>query len=265
MMVFLRSCVFNLLFFGLTAAMCFAVMPFVFAGKKMALKIARLYTRKVYWLERNIIGLDYEIRGAEHLPKDGSYIVAAKHQSAYETMKLHRLFNDPAIILKRELVRIPIWGWFLANLDMIAINRSNREEAMASIVAGAQRMKDQGRPIVIFPQGTRVRIHATTADKPYKGGIIKMYNAIDLPIIPLAMNSGIFWGRNSFLKRPGTVVFEFLPPIEPGLPEKKVMKALEERIESASIRLMNEAKEKDSRLQILNTPIDYTEVVTDAE
>ena len=259
--IWLRSLLFNILFFGLSTLLCLAIVPFVFSGKKTALVMTRIFTRKVYWLERNILNLNYEVRGREHLPKDGAYIIAAKHQSAYETMKLHALFGDPAIILKRELTRIPIWGKFLQNLDMIDIDRSNREEAMESIVSGTRRMAAQGRPIVIFPQGTRVHVSKTAAEKPYKGGIIKMYNATDLPVIPLAMNSGMFWGRNSFLKYPGTVVFEFLPPIEPGLPDKKVIKALEERIERASIRLMNEAKAKDTRLAHIKTPPDYEEVL----
>ncbi len=261
MIIWVRAFIFNILFYGLSALMCLAIIPLIFAGRKTSLLISHIFNGMVYKLEKNVLRLDYEVRGKEYLPKEGPYIVAAKHQSAYETMKLHPLFYDPAIILKQELTRIPIWGKFLMKLDMIAINRQNREEAMSSIVDGALRMKAQKRPIIIFPQGTRVRIDATTKEKPYKGGIIKMYNATDLPIIPLAMNSGLYWGRNSFLKRPGKVIFEFLPPIEPGLPEKKVMQALEERIESTSIRLMNEAKENDPGLQHLKTPIDYTNEV----
>lgn len=260
-MIWLRSLLFNILFFGLSTVMCIAIVPFVFCGKKTALFMAKFFTHQTYWLEKHIIGLDYEVRGLGNLPKEGPYIVAAKHQSAYETMKLHILFKDPAIILKRELTRIPVWGWFLSKLDMIAINREKREKSMTSIIEGAQRMKDQGRPIIIFPQGTRVRIDMTAQQKPYKGGIIKMYNATGLPIIPLAMNSGMFWGRKTFIKRPGKVIFEFLPAIEPGLPEKKVIKALEERIESTSIRLMNEAKDQNPALQHLKIPIDYASEV----
>ena len=253
LLIIIRSFFFNLLFFGWSIFISLAMVPFVFFGKKVTMFIMFLYLKVVYFLEKYVAGIDYEVRGRQYLPDEGPYLIAAKHQSAYETLKLHYLFHDPAIILKRELIQIPIWGRFLANLDIIAINRRNKEESMSSLIDGARRMKDQKRPIVIFPQGTRVKVEVSAKEKPYKGGIIKMYNATELPIIPMALNSGLFWARNSFIKRPGTVVFEFLPPIEPGLPEKKVMKALEERIEETTIRLMDEAKEKNKALKDIKT------------
>lgn len=205
----------------------------------------------VYLIEKYVAGLDFEIRGKEHLPEGYSYIVAAKHQSAYETLKLHYLFGDPTIVLKRSLLSIPLFGTFLRKLDVIAINRDNKEASMQSLLEGAKRMKEQKRPVVIFPQGTRVGVQITTAKKPYKGGIVKMYQNAEMPVVPLALNSGMFWGRNSFFKKPGKVIFEFLPPIEPGLPDKKVMKALEDRLESKSFELMHEAK---SKYPYLETP-----------
>lgn len=249
----IRATLFNIVFWAWAIAVCVTIIPLVYCSRKTTLRISHIFNNGVYYIEKYVLGLDYEVRGMEYMPKEGSYLIAAKHQSAYETMKLHRLFGDPSIILKKELLSIPIWGKFLGKLDIIAIDRSNGESAMTSIVEGAQRMKEQGRPIVIFPQGTRVRTDATTAQKPYKGGIMKMYKATGLPIIPLAVNSGMFWPRNSYLKRPGKVIFEFLPPIEPGIDDKKVMKALEERLEEASIRLMEEAKERNPLLR--NIPI----------
>jgi 1-acyl-sn-glycerol-3-phosphate acyltransferase len=249
----IRSILFNICFWAWSIVVCISIIPFIYASKKTTLRISHIFNNGVYFIEKYVLGLDYEVRGLENLPKEGPYLIAAKHQSAYETMKLHRLFGDPSIILKQELLSIPVWGKFLGKLDIIAIDRSKGETAMSSIVNGAMRMKDQGRPIVIFPQGTRVRVDVSSADKPYKGGIIKMYNATSLPIIPMALNSGLFWPRNSFLKRPGKVIFEFLPAIEPGLEEKKVMKALEERLEEASIRLMDEAKEHYPLLQSIKT------------
>ena len=243
-MIFLRALLVNIFFYGFTVLACLVLLPLVFFSRPIILATTKFYVRGVDWIEKNILGLTYEVRGIEHLPRDGTYIVAAKHQSAYETLKLHHLFGDPTIVLKRELLDIPIFGTFLKKLDVIPINRGNKEEAMTAIVTGATRMATQNRPIVIFPQGTRVHPNTTTEEKPYKGGIVKMYKNTNLPVIPLALNSGLFWGRNSFIKHPGTVVFEFLPPIEPGLPEKQVMKALEDRVEETSIALMNEAKEK---------------------
>lgn len=193
-------------------------------------------------LERYVLGLRYEIRGAEHLPESGSYIVAAKHQSAFETMKLHILFKDPAIILKKELLSIPLWGWYLAKSDVIAIDRSSRSAAVESIKAGALHMKEMGRPIVIFPQGTRVSPETTAKDKPYKPGVARVQDATGLPILPMAMNAGVYWPRNAFWKSSGTVVFEFLPRIEPGMDSGALLGKLENDIENASNALMEEAK-----------------------
>ncbi len=132
-----------------------SIIPFVYCSRKTTLRISHIFNNGVYYIEKYVLGLDYEVRGLEYMPKEGSYLIAAKHQSAYETMKLHRLFGDPSIILKKELLSIPIWGKFLGKLDIIAIDRSNGESAISSIIDGAHRMKEQGRPIVIFPQGTR--------------------------------------------------------------------------------------------------------------
>jgi len=243
-MIFLRSLVFNIFFYGFTTIACLVLLPLVFFPRPVILATTKFYVNGVDLIEKYILGLNYEIRGQEHLPEEGTYIVAAKHQSAYETLKLHHLFGDPTIVLKRELLDIPIFGKFLQKLDVIPIDRSNKEEAITAIVDGAKRMASKNRPIVIFPQGTRVRPDITTEEKPYKGGIVKMYKNTDLPVIPMALNTGLFWGRNSFIKRPGKVVFEFLPPIEPGLPDKKVMQAIEDRIETKSLALMQEAKEQ---------------------
>ena len=241
-MIFLRSLLFNILFYTYTSIICTLFIPAFFLPRGASVWVTHMWLGGVKRLEKYALGLTFEVRGAEHLPKDNKYIVAAKHQSAYETLKLHHLFGDPTIVLKKELLGIPLFGNFLKKLDVIAIDRSNREASISSIIEGAKRMSENGRPIVIFPQGTRVDPNETTKDKPYKGGIVKMYRATDLPIIPLALNSGLFWGRNSFIKNPGKVIFEFLPPIETGLSDKKVMPALEDRLEEKTNELMMEAR-----------------------
>ena len=157
-MIFIRSLFFNIFFYGLTALMCVAFIPALLLSREHILKLTRFYEGCVYFLEKYIAGLDFEVRGKEYLPQGQSYIVAAKHQSAYETLKLHHLFGDPTIVLKRELLSLPLFGKFLKKLDVIPINRKNKEEAINSILEGAKRMKDQKRPIVIFPQGTRVGV-----------------------------------------------------------------------------------------------------------
>ncbi len=238
----IASTVFNLAFFCVTATLCIAYIPLLLLPREWFVSAVKFWIRVITALEKNILGLTYEVRGAENLPKTGSYLIAAKHQSAYETFKLHLLFDNPAIILKKELLRIPIWGMYLKKSDVIAIDRSTPEKALKSIEDGAVRVTEQGRPIVIFPQGTRVRPEQTTMDKPYKPGIARIQETTGLPIVPLTLNSGAFWPRSGWLKSSGTVVFEFLEPIEPGKDRKALMKELEKKIEGESSRLMNEAQ-----------------------
>ncbi|NCT40668.1 MAG: 1-acyl-sn-glycerol-3-phosphate acyltransferase [Alphaproteobacteria bacterium] len=239
---YIRSLLYNILFFGLTAAACVLCLPALLLPRKLAMGVVWAFVGCNAVLERWVLNLRYEVRGAEHLPKSGSYIVAAKHQSAYETMKLHILFRDPAIILKKELLSVPLWGWYLAKSDVIAIDRSSRKSAVESIRAGAVHMKEMGRPIVIFPQGTRVYPDTTTKEKPYKIGVARVQEATGLPIIPMAMNAGVYWPRNAFWKSSGTVIFEFLPPIEVGMAHGALIAQLENDIEEHSNALMEEAK-----------------------
>lgn len=248
-MTAIRSILFNILFYGVwTPLICITMAPCLLLPRGFTVWVADFYQDGAYILEKYILGLDYEVRGLEHRPPKGTtYLVGAKHFSAYETLKLYRLFGDPTIILKRELLSLPLFGWFLKKLDVIAIDRGNREQSMSSLIDGAKKMQGQSRPIVIFPQGTRVKVDATTSEKPYKGGIAKLYTATNLKIVPLAMNSGLYWPRNSFWKQPGKVVFEFLPAIEPGLTGQEAMKILEERVESATAKLVEEGRKAMAR------------------
>lgn len=238
----LRSTLFNLAFYGFTAMACFIALPSYFIPRTAFLWVVRIYLAINTALERFILGLSYEVRGIENLPKNGCFIVAAKHQSAYETLKLHVLFEDPAVILKKELLSIPIWGGFLKKSDVIAIDRSSKEQAMNSIIEGAKRMQEQGRPIIIFPQGTRVDITESAKEKPYKFGVARLYEATGLPVIPLALNTGYYYPRRGWCRRPGRVVFEFLPALEPSLKREEFMKRLETGLEEKSIELLQDAR-----------------------
>jgi 1-acyl-sn-glycerol-3-phosphate acyltransferase len=237
----LQSAIFMILFYVLTICLCVLYLPLLVLPRAAFLSCVRFYLAAVYFLEKHILNLTYEVRGQHHLPASGSYIVAAKHQSQYETFKLHALFGDPAIVLKKELTMIPLFGRYLTKTDVIAIDRSTPEIAIQSIQNGARRVMSQGRPIIIFPQGTRVSPETTSEQKPYKVGVARIQEATHLPIIPMAMNAGMFWPRAGWLKSSGCVTFEFLPPIPHGLERAKLLKTLETQIEEKSQELMRQA------------------------
>lgn len=229
-----RSLAFNLVFYVWTTICCFGILWVLIIPRKAMIWVVCRYLDSVHWIERLILGLDYTVLGRENLP-DGAYILAAKHQSTWETMKLHLLVDDPAVILKRELSFIPLWGWYAVKAQMIPVHRGGRSKAIASIIEGARKTKAQGRPIAIFPQGTRT---AAGTFRPYRIGVAALYEALDLPVVPMALNSGVFWPRRKFIKRPGTITVEFLPPIPPGLTRDAFLKRLEDELESATDRLV---------------------------
>ncbi len=235
-----RSLAFQILYFGWAALapILFFWAPLPLFPRVVPMTMARIYLRGQAWIEAITIGLDFVEIGTQHKPQSGAYLVALKHQSTWETLKLHRLFGDPAIVYKRELQAIPIWGWFMARAELIPVDRGARSKALKGMIAGAKQIAAQGRPTVIFPQGTRV---AAGARKPYRYGIVALYQQLNLPVLPVALNSGVFWPRNGFLKRSGTVTVEYLPLIEPGLPPEVFRARLEEVIETASDRLVQAA------------------------
>ena len=232
-MPILRSLVFNIVLYTWTTLLCFALIWTLVLPRRAMMSIVGIYLRSLVLFERLILGLDYRVVGREHVPT-GPFVLAAKHQSMWETMKLHLLVDDPAVILKRELMRIPIWGWFAAKARMIPVDRGARGRAVASIVAGARQTVADGRPVVIFPQGTRV---PPGSYRSYRIGVFALYEALNLPVVPMALNSGVFWGRRRFIKLPGTITVEFLPPIEPGLDREAFLTRLEDTLEDASERL----------------------------
>lgn len=232
----LRSLVFNVAFILWTALMCVGLLWMLLLPRPQMMSVVRWYLRTIAWMERTFLGLRYEVRGRENLPPRGtSYIVAAKHQSAWETMKLHAILYDPAVILKRELTWIPTWGWYAKKSRMIAVDRSARGRAISSLVENSKPVVAEGRPIVIFPQGTRV---APGTHRPYRVGVGVLYEQLGLPMVPMALNAGLYWPRRSFIKKPGTIIVEILPPIPPGLSRGAVMQELETRLEEATDRLV---------------------------
>tara|TARA_A100001037_G_C15110205_1_gene618579 strand:+ start:558 stop:1139 length:582 start_codon:yes stop_codon:yes gene_type:complete len=191
-------------------------------------------------LIQTLLGINYEIRGLEHLTGK-PVIIASKHQSAWETLVLNTIILDCAYVVKRELLWFPFFGWFLSRLGMIGIDRSGGASALKRLVADCKKRLESGRSIIIFPQGTRTPPGAT---QPYLPGTAALYTQCKVPVVPTALNSGIFWPRRTFLKRPGTVTLEFLPPIDPGMERREFSKHLEAEIETATIRIEREACEK---------------------
>jgi 1-acyl-sn-glycerol-3-phosphate acyltransferase len=238
----IRSFLFACAFYAVTLIMCVLYLPTLLLPRKIHVKITDTWVRVVAFLEDDILNLKYRIEGQENIPKSGAFIVAAKHQSVYETFKLRLILNNPTIVLKKELLNIPIWGWYLSKYGVIAIDRSTPDKALRSLQKGAVEMAAQNRPIVIFPQGTRVRPGVTPAEKPYKPGVARVQDVTKLPIIPLALNTGAFWPKGAWIKRPGTVTFKFLKPIPPGLDRTTLMKELEMTIENESNELIARAR-----------------------
>jgi 1-acyl-sn-glycerol-3-phosphate acyltransferase len=198
----------------------------------------RLHCRIELWLLKHIVDLDFEVRGQDKLP-EGPCLVASKHQSAWETFALIPLFRDPVLLMKRELFWIPFHGWFSYKFGMIPVDRDKGPTALRRMLHAAKERIRSGREIILFPEGTR---RAPGAPPDYKTGIVLLYNTLKVPCVPVALNSGVFWPRRSWLRKPGKVLVEILDPIPPGLPKTEFLRRLQEAIETASNRLLAEAK-----------------------
>jgi 1-acyl-sn-glycerol-3-phosphate acyltransferase len=189
------------------------------------------------WL-RLTCRLTHRISGLENVPA-GPVIFACKHQSSWETLAFSKLFPNSAIVLKRELLFIPIVGWAMARVGNIAVERGDGAAALRGLVRQAKAAIADGRSILIFPEGTRVAIGA---ERSYQVGTAALYRQLGVPVVPVALNSGLFWGRRQFIKWPGVIDVEVLPPIPPGLGREAFMMTLRERIEGATRRLVEKAR-----------------------
>jgi 1-acyl-sn-glycerol-3-phosphate acyltransferase len=183
-----------------------------------------------------ICGLDADFRGLEKIPK-GPLIVAAKHQSTWETFALLWLFDDPTFIMKRELQWIPLFGWLSIKGRMIPVDRGAGSAGLTAMNERARKELADGRQIIIFPEGTR---RPAGAEPRYKYGIVQLYASANVPCLPIALNSGKFWRRRSILRTPGTITVDVLDPISPGLDKEAFMARLQSDIETATNRLIEE-------------------------
>jgi len=235
-----RSLLFNVLFYVTTTLFVVLGSPLLFGPRRWAMAALAIHGRFELWLLKLIVGTTFEVRGREKLPK-GACLVASKHQSAWETFALIPLFRDPALLMKRELFWIPFHGWFSHKFEMIPVDRDKGPAALRRMLREAKSRIADGREIIIFPEGTR---RAPGAPPDYKTGVILLYAALGVACVPVALNSGVFWPRRSLTRRPGTIVVEFLDPIPPGLPRDEFLARLTTAIETASNRLLAEAKEQ---------------------
>jgi 1-acyl-sn-glycerol-3-phosphate acyltransferase len=240
----LRSLLFNTAFFGLTTVLCLAYQPLLLLSRHAIQAAVRFWSRCVMLLLRLLIGLDYEIRGLDRVPA-GPHILASEHQSAWETIMVGLLVADPAVVLKKELLQIPLWGWLARRAGNIRVDRDAGSKALKAMIGEARQAIDRGQTVVIFPQGSRSPPR-TAGGEPldYHPGVAALYGQLGLPVLPLALNSGLFWGRRSFVKRPGRIIAEYLPPIEPGLRPRDFLHRLEGDLAAASERLEREALDR---------------------
>ena len=232
-----RSLLFNVLFYVTTTLFVVIGSPLLFAPRGWAMAALKVHARFELWLLRAIVGTTIEVRGRENIPQ-GPCLVASKHQSAWETFALIPIFRDPALLMKRELFFIPFHGWFSRKFEMIPVDRDKGPAALRRMLREARKRIDDGREIIIFPEGTR---RPPGAPPDYKTGIVLLYDALGVPCLPVALNSGLFWPRRSVIRRHGTIVVEILKPIPPGLPRDEFLRRLEAAIEGASGRLLVEA------------------------
>ena len=245
-----RSLVFNGLFYANLIIHMIVALPALALPYPVLRAFIRSYARSSLWLLRVVCGTTVSWRGTENIPR-APCIIACKHQSAWETFALYAVLEDPIYILKRELMWIPLFGWYIWKAGMIAVDRSAGLAALSRMAARTQQALHgpRRRQLVIFPEGTR---RAPGATPSYKPGIVPLYARTGLACIPVALNSGLYWPRRSLRRMPGTIIVEFLNPIPPGRDKTAFFRDLEVAIEQASARLLKEAENGDqgSRAEI---------------
>ena len=241
-MIILRSLIFNILFFGYTAWTALWLTPRLIVGDADIKPQVKRWAGGVLWLLDHVAGITHELRGVEHIP-EGGVVIAAKHQSAWDTMMFHRFVSHSVYVTKQEVTAIPLYGAVARGIGSISIDRAGGAKALKGLIRDCRAALEAGHQVIIFPEGTRT---APGSSLPYQPGVAAIYSHTGFPVVPVALNSGLFWGRRSFFKRPGRIIVEFLPAIEPGLDRKVFLAELERRVESATAALIAEAEAADS-------------------
>jgi 1-acyl-sn-glycerol-3-phosphate acyltransferase len=232
-MGFLRSLLFNLLFLPFTALTCILGQVLLLGPPARLHAYVRGWARTVLWLLRITCGIGVRVEGREHLPP-GAAIIAAKHQSTFDTIIWLLLLDRPAYVLKQELMRLPLWGALARRSGHIAVERDGGAAALRGMVRAGQAVLAEGRKVVIFPEGTRTQPGERAR---YHPGVAAMAMASGAPLVPVATDSGRFWARRAFHKQPGTITIAILPTLPSDLPRAALMERLETAIEGETERL----------------------------
>jgi 1-acyl-sn-glycerol-3-phosphate acyltransferase len=242
--IFLRSLVYNVLFYVLLVFWNVVAIPTFLMPRRAFMAVAKMWARSSVWLLRVVCNTRLEVRGLEKIPA-GPLIVASKHQSMWETFALMPYFDAPLFIYKRELAWIPFFGWYLMKSGMIGVDRSGGMRSLMDMARRAPKEIRSGRQLIIFPEGTRTPVGAPP---DYMTGVGQIYASSGVPCQPVALNSGLFWPRRTFMRYPGTLVVEFLDPLPAGLSRKEFIVRIATVIEAATNRLVEAAREEQAQL-----------------
>jgi 1-acyl-sn-glycerol-3-phosphate acyltransferase len=223
-MLFLRALLFNIWFFGITTLLGIAALPVRAFARKQAYRYARAWIRLVLAGARVICGIRVEVSGREFLPLQGPALIASQHQSAFDTLVWLTLVPHASYVVKQELTRVPLFGPMLVPAGMIPVDRAGGAGALRDLLQRAGAARDDGRQLVIFPEGTRVAPGDRVKLQP---GIVAVARHLGLPVIPVATDSGLCWGRRAFLKRPGTIHIALGRPVPAGSGRDALMAAIE--------------------------------------
>lgn len=239
----IRSIIFNVFIsiWGMIIPIIYSSV-FITGNSKKADHGAKVWSKFIIWILDKFLGIKYQVRGIENLPREGGFIIACKHQSMWETFVMHLVFDRPVYAYKQELLKVPFYGWFVAKMSGIIVDRKGGASALKSLLSQSKKYLEENRTIIIFPQGTRTKLGASTVDYPYQSGITALYSGLNAKIIPTALNSGIYWNKKGLTGKKGTIILEFLPEINSGLNKKEFIAELENKIESKSEELAREIK-----------------------
>lgn len=235
-MIWIRSIAFTIAFYLYSTVCALVMVPLFLGPRAWVTRALTWHGHGVAFLLRWLAGIRFEVRGLHHLPK-GAALIAGKHHAFFDIFGGFTVLPDACFVMKKELAWVPFIGWYAAKAKMIVVDRDAHANALRKLVRDAKDRFAHTRQLVIFAEGTR----KAPGDPPdYKPGIAALYRELEMPVVPLALNTGVHWPAHGFKRLPGTIVFEFLEPIPPGLKRGEFMRQLQSRIETASNALVEQ-------------------------